>query len=268
YIGKNDNIFKETLGEGKPDILIRVPVEALALVGKENVSDLLGAFQKAPNAFVELFSMSGAGEVPESAYDEYGLSHKALPNSLKDPSARTRENTVTIFTADKGEEFNEIFIDTKLNGIKHSAKKMNSILIPIGLDRDMAGLVRGMIVGLKMLKIARSAASMVTENKVRDIYALRDSQDQKMKQKYAELLDDAQNVLESYKEVMDKGVILDYHTAGRMNDIEDFLAIAAGDMGKLVRAINKLIKLLPVTPLSAEEIRTVFTLAKKALTAA
>jgi hypothetical protein len=76
YITAHQALFKDILGENKPDTLVRVPVEAIESVGIDNIKDFLATFQEVPNGYIELYYMSGIGEVSETIYQKYGLQKK------------------------------------------------------------------------------------------------------------------------------------------------------------------------------------------------
>src|SRR3989338_8239270 len=93
--------------------------------------------------------MSGVGEVSGSVYQKYGLRKKPLPKDFK----RTRENTVTLFPALKGEKIDQATIVSRLGDLDVAHE--DTILSPIGLQHDLAGLIRSTIFGLKVMSVAR-----------------------------------------------------------------------------------------------------------------
>jgi len=236
YIDKNKTLFENTLGEGKPDVLFRVPIEVIESAGMENIRSFLAIFQDAPNGYVELFYMSGFGKVTESIYKKYGLQKKPLPEDLKDHKRRTRENTVTLFPVLKGEELDEIKIRSRLGSVDMSPK--NTVLSPIGLQHDQAGLIRSTVLGLKIMNIARDIRKGI-------------------------------EITDEYKDEVQRIVLEDLKLICDRNDMkglaaDDIISLAISDnMTSIVRTLKKLIKLLPITPIDPEELRQIFEHAAK-----
>lgn len=235
YITKAKIMFKDMLGEDKPYTLLRVPVEAIESVGIDNIKDFLTTFQEAPNGYVELYYMSGVSEVTESVYQKYGLRKKALPAGFK----RTRENTVTLFAALKGEEINQSIIVSRLGSINITPE--NTILSPIGLQHDPAGLVRATILGLKIMGIARQIKGGKTID--RDAIHV--------------------EILNQLRDVIDPSDFKNFNLTP-----DDIIALATGNINNILTALKKLIKLLPITPINAEELRQIYEHAKAVITAA
>ena len=185
--------------------------------------------------------MSGIGEVSEAVYQKYGLQKKSLPKDFK----RTRENTVTLFPALKGEEINQSTIVSRLGNLNMTPE--NTILSPIGLQHDPAGLIRATTLGLKMMDIARQI-----KEKGIDI-----TKDQAFKDKIQ------LEILEQLKNVCDADDLKNFNLTP-----DDIIALATGNINNILTALRKLIKLLPIIPINAEELRQVYERAKTTATAA
>lgn len=241
YINKNKELFKGVLGEEKQDALVRIPIEAIESVGINNIKGFLVTFQEAPNAYIELYYMSGIGEVSESVYQKYGLQKKFLPKDFK----RTRENTVTLFPALKGEEINQSAIVSRLVSINITPE--NTILSPMGLQHDPAGFIRATILGLKMMDIARQI-----KEKGIDI-----TKNQAFKDKIQ------LEILEQLKNVCDADDLKNFNLTP-----DDIIALATGTINNIITALKKLIKLLPITPIDADGLRQIYEHAKEIITAA
>lgn len=241
YINSNKMLFNKILGEGKQDVLARIPIETIESIGIDNIKNFLAAFQEAPNGYIELYYMSGIGEVSESVYQKYSLQKKSLPKNFK----RTRENTVTLFPALKGEEINQSTIVSRLGSLNIAPE--NTILSPIGLQHDPSGLIRATILGLKMMDIARQIKEKgisITKNQ-----AFKDN---------IQL-----EILEQLKNVCDVDDLKNFNLTP-----DDIIALATGTINNIIAALKKLIKLLPITPINAEELRQIYEHAKQALIAA
>lgn len=240
YLNKNETLIKNMLGENKPDTLIRVPVEAIESVGIDNIKDFLATFQEVPNGYIELYYMSGSGEVSENIYQKYRLQKKPLPKDFK----RNRENTVTLFPALKGEEINQSVIVSRLGNFNVTTD--NTILSPIGLQHDPAGLIRATILGLKIMDIARQ----IKEKRINI------NKDQAFK-------DEIQlEILEQLKSVCDADDLKNFNLTP-----DDIIALATGTINNIIVALKKLIKLLPITPINTKELRQTYEHVKKVITA-
>lgn len=243
YLNKNETLFKDMLDENMPNTLIRVPVEAIESLGIDNIKNFLEIFQRASNGYVELYYMSGIGEVDEAVYQKYGLTKKRLPEDLKNPRGRTRANTVTLFATLKGHEVDEAYVKSRLGSFDMNPK--NTILVPIGLQHDQAGLVKATILGLKIMDVARQ----LTANP-----ALAKDQ--------------------AFKDDVQTRILQDLLLLYRVEDLkglgpEDIIALASStNIIKLINSLKKLIDLLPITPIDAEELRQIYEHAKAVITAA
>lgn len=241
YIDKNSASLKGLLSQGSRDVLLRVPVEAIESISKDNAASFLTAFQEAPNGFVELYYMSGIGEVSGKIYNKYGLQKKTLPSAFRS----TRENTVTLFPAFKGEVIDQSAVASRLGSI--DVKPEDTILSPIGLQHDPAGLVRASILGLKMMDIARQVREKgmgITKSQAfKDTIQL--------------------EILEELKNICDAGDLKDFDLSP-----DDIIAIAAGNINNVITALKKLIRLLPIAPVDAEELRQIYEAVKAVITAA
>jgi len=235
YIDSNEALYEKIFAESNFDTLVRVPIEVIETTGVENISDFLATLQAAPNGYVELYFMSGIGEVDESVYRKFGLQKKALPKDFK----RTRENTVTLFPALKGEEIDQSTIASRLGSVNMTPE--NTILSPIGLQHDSAGVIRAAILGLKIMDIARQAK----EGKPIDKDAVHIS------------------ILNQLRDVFDPSDFQNFDLTP-----DDIVALATGNINNILTALKKLIKLLPITPINAEELGQIYEHVKAVITAA
>jgi len=241
YIGANKPLFSNVLGEGTANVLLRVPVEAVEPLGQGNIRNILAAFQDAPNGYVEMYYMSGIGEVGSDVYKKLGLTKKELPENFR----YSRENTVTLFPAFKGKDEDAVSVAMKLGSFEINST--NTILSPIGLQNDTAGLSRSVIIGLKLMMIARQ---IKREDNILN--------DQKFIDKEVQL-----GILEQLKGVC--GI-----EAMKASDIkpEDIVILLTGSSDKIIEPLNKLIKLLPITPYDDKELRDIYEHMKDVITAA
>jgi uncharacterized protein (UPF0276 family) len=241
YTAQNKVIFSDMAGTAKTPTLLRVPVEAIESVGVDNIREFLATFQGATNAYVELYYMSGIGEVSGSVYRKFGLQRRPLPKDFK----RTRENTVTLFSALRGEKIDRSLVVSRLGALDVTPE--NTILFPVEIEHDPAGLIRATILGLKTMDVARQI-----KEKGIDI-----TKDQSFRDKIQ------LEILEQLKNVCDADDLKNFDLTP-----DDVIALAAGTINNVLTSLKKLIKLLPITPINEEELRQIYEHAKAVMMAA
>jgi|GEM_PF-5508581 len=237
FIDDNEDFLTETLGPtAKEDKLIRISVESLKAAGAKNVRDFLAAIQATAHGHVELFSTESIGEISANEYAKYGIIKDTLPAKF----VRTRASVITLMPVFKDDIFatggNRKTKNWNIGGI--NPKK--TILSPVGLNYDKAGIARSVFLGLRLSEIAAN-------------------------EKYDENSDFVAYTLAQYMDLcLSQGMDL------RLFDLreEDLVNIARGKMNKMVQSLNKLIRLLPIMPINAEEQRTINDRARTTLTRA
>ena len=70
-------------------------------------------------------------------------------------------------------------------------------------------------------------------------------------------------ILEQLKNVCDADDLKNFNLTP-----DDIIALATGTINNIIAALKKLIKLLPITPINAEELRQIYEHAKSVITAA
>ena len=240
YLTVNSGAISDALMTGPGVKLLRIPVEAIESVGFGNIQSFIEAFQAA-GGYAELYYMSGTGDIGDAVYRKYGLTRKKLPEKFRS----SRENTVTLFAAFKGEEIDRTAVIKRLGSAEVTTR--NTILSPIGLQHDAAGLIRAAILGLQTMEVARQIkkkGELLARNQ-----AFRDS---------IQL-----TILENLKNVCGNERLRDFDLTP-----DDIIGLASGNINDIVTALNKLIKLLPIIPINAEELRQIYEHAKEVVTAA
>lgn len=232
YAIKNQDVFKRLSGGPEGDFLIRIPVEYIASVGAQNLRPFLLELSSAPGAYIELFSSGGIGTVSEAVYGEYGINRKSLPETFS-PS---RENTITIMPVLKMDDVSSRGTKADSWGIG-DMRPTDTILSPVGVENDKAGLVRGVVMGLMLNEIARQVnrAGKADEAYVND-------------------------ALERFRGLCETQGVRDFIVMPI-----DLVNLASGNINKVVEALNKLIKSMPIIPLNAEEIRIIYERAREAM---
>ena len=213
-------------------VLVRIPVEVLEAAGPENVKQFLSEFSALPRVYVELFSSSSIGPVAESVYSLYHVANKRLPADF----VPSRENTVTVMPMMKSEVLTAKGKPGGDWGIG-DIRPTETILSPVGLSNDKAGLIRGVIFGLRLNEIARQVNK---DGRPEEAF---------LKETY-----------EQYRSFCVSQGVKDFS----VNE-SDLFDLAAGNINKIVEALNRLIKSLPIVPLNAEELRVIYEHAREAL---
>jgi hypothetical protein len=228
FIKDNRGFLNQTIGDkATVDKLLRVPVEVIEVIGAENMRGFLEAFQKTSHGYVEIYS----AEKPEGVSDAYKLQIKSLPESLREDK-RDRTNTITLFPVAKGEEISE-----NRNKRWGSVDPLKGIVAPVGYNYDKAGIVRSALLGLRLSEMAAN-------------------------EKYGP---DSSFVTFTLAEYMDLCLALGVSSGDFDLTGQDLVNIARGDMKTLSHSLNKLIKLLPIIPYNAEELRIIYERVKKSI---
>ena len=232
------------LGDGNPDILLRIPLEAVESAGPDNARPFIEAFQEAPNCYIEIFKAESFDSSGEDLFARLGLEKKQLPEGFKS----TRYNTVTLIPVHKNEKMTASTLISCLGNMY--TRPMDTIISPLGLHKDPTGLIRSSLLGLKIMRITREILLM----------------EEKGLPVTQEFKDEVQlEIMESFKEVCDPG--LRDTLAGLTPD--DIIDLASSDnINKILEALNKLIKLLPIEPLDIEDVRRIYDHARRSIIAA
>ncbi len=238
----------EMLGDGKPDILLRLPVQSIEGPDKREITGLVETFQMAPNAYVELFDAVSPLFTGEDLYSRAGIRRKDLPATLKN-GKRTTQNTVTLLLTEKDEKLSPEDIRTRIGDADMDIS--GTILSPVGTGQDRGGVVRALMFGMGMMRIARAFNEPLDRIKAMD----------KNDGRYSELKDKAQELLEAYKNVSDPETPFVF----RDSDMDSFLGFIEGDINCALRTLNKLTALLPAAPMDTEALRRVYEHARKVL---
>ncbi|MDD3088594.1 MAG: glycogen/starch synthase [Candidatus Omnitrophica bacterium] len=228
FIDDNRTFVNGVIGENsRRDKLLRIPIEVVELVGADNIRGFVEAFQRTRHGYVEIYSL----EKPEGVSDVHGLIIKDLPDSLREEK-RDRTNTVTIFPVFKGEE-----ISANRNKRWGTVDPLKGIVSPVGYNYDKAGIVRSAFIGLRLSEVAANENYGTNSNFV--VFTL--------------------------AEYMDLCLALGVSSGDFDITAQDLVNIARGDMKILTASLNKLIKLLPIIPYNAEELRIIYERAKKSI---
>jgi ribosomal protein S18 acetylase RimI-like enzyme len=223
---KENHLIKLLLQDSLKDIILRVPIEKIERMDKNEARSFFKAFQhNNSNGYIELFYASGEGEVNANAYTQYGL--RAKPAGFK----YSKENTITLMPAFKS-EISPSAKQAKRDLDHLIATRIGSIetqIVPIGYQNDTAGIVRGALLGMAMIHLAREKSQGHKSN--------------------ATLINNTyvNSILNFYNPE-------DISKAGLT--AQDIVDLATGEFDKNIasKVLVKLIKLLPIEPIDARQI--------------
>jgi hypothetical protein len=249
YVNDNDAFITTTFfGNNVSDRLVRISVESIAGVGKENIVPFLEVLNEMQGCYIELFSISSISEVSSREYlSILGFPKKDLPEGF----ARSRANTVTMLPVDKTDTFRNGGRNSREGEVMRPGWRdlgnmwdspENTIISPVGINFDKAGIIRGLFMGLRLARIA--ADPSLDENS-----------------------DFVKFTLSQYRDLcVTLGQDGDLFQEERFDlTAKDLIVIARGGRKDLVEALNKMIRLLPIVPLNFEEVRNLYERAREAL---
>ncbi|MDD5633787.1 MAG: methyltransferase domain-containing protein [Candidatus Omnitrophica bacterium] len=256
FIEKNTDLMVTLLNDTVEPVLLRVPVEKIETADKENIENMrafLNTFQEAENGYVELYYMSGTRKLTQLEQNDLHEKYRIKQKPLKKGFKSTTENTVSLFTLLKARDFEISSDPVQAKKDIHRLLTTNlgylppdeTQVVPIGLQNDPVGLVRATIVGVQLLHVARY---------------------KKFKEETGEQVDDR-----FVKEFIDpaateyENLLNALGVKGGSFGAQDILNLAAGDIMTRIRALKKLIDLIPMMPINTEEQVEIFELAHKAL---
>jgi len=245
YVDANQEFLGKMLGEGKKLVLLRLPVEILfairKVIGRDNLELFLSALQgipylEKPNTIIELFSTSDKFSVTDATYEDLHIKKQKFTET------RTRTNTLTLFLTDKDEKIESQYdLMKKVDG-DYGLKLTDTIVMPIGKyekGKDLSGLVRSIVLGLRIMQIARNEEAGISD------------------QVFIE------ETLTQFESLCKYTTNEDYTI-----EVEDLMNLATGNIRKILTSIRKIIKLLPIIPIDAEELKSIYKHAREVLIAA
>ncbi|NQU73294.1 MAG: methyltransferase domain-containing protein [Candidatus Omnitrophica bacterium] len=244
FIKANAPLTSLPLTDPRNPVLLRYSVEELELAGVDNSKKLLQSLQGA-NSYIELYYSTGKNEeVSQAVYRRFDLDKGRIKEfDKKVGDRRTKENTITLFPLLKGEiktntDIQRILKD-RLGGLSYTETQV----IPIGWQNDQGGLIRGTVLGLIAIDIARNKTGNGGELNP------------------AFIRDHIKPAIERYsalcKSLGGEDVSL---TA---NNIVTLATVQERGFNDLLKTLYKLIKLLPITPIDPDQLRQIYEHAAK-----
>ncbi|MBU1083727.1 MAG: glycogen/starch synthase, partial [Candidatus Omnitrophica bacterium] len=129
--------------------LIRLPIEILNIMDKDDAFKLIDGIQRTAYGHVELYSSTEMITPEES---QYIVAKKELPEGF----IRNRSNTMTLIPITKRDpiQAQDIAVD-RIGGIRVE----DTIILPTGISHDTAGVARNIILGLRLSEILGGSVS-------------------------------------------------------------------------------------------------------------
>ncbi|MFC1549033.1 hypothetical protein ACFL5E_03635, partial [Candidatus Omnitrophota bacterium] len=236
YFNANTEFLKEVIKASDNPVLLRMPVEMLDAVGEGNAQKFLTMLQTSGNIVIELFSATGKGDISSGAYKKYGILQGEFSG------AKSRTNTITMLLTGRDDQIRSNVDLIEKMGMDSGIKPTDTILMPIGFNdegKDLSGLIRSTVLGLRLLKIAR---------------------DQKAGEIDEKFIEDT---LDKFRNLCEDTVTEDFDLTR-----EDLISLIAGNINRVISSLKKLIKLLPIMPINAEELREMYEHTRQSLIAA
>ena len=243
YVNKNSDVITKAVQESNVPKLFRIPVEIMDMQSDPIIKEVLNNLIQDSNIHIELFFATGGGTaVSEKMYENLGIVKKELPKGF----IISKSNTVTLMPVLVGEDLTDITLRTRMG--RRGITPTNNILLPIGFQNDALGLIRNIILGLKLTDFSKEL-----------------NEDERLIQNQ-EFLDRMQReVLEIYKEIVPK----EYrHNLNNLTQEDMVNLIASSSINDIVGSLRKLMKLIPVEPVNIEEIRSIYNRVREIIIAA
>ncbi len=237
FMDGNEAVIKAILAGSHGPVLHRIPVEPLKFMSQKEIERIKGflvALQNPKNSYVEFYSMPGSWDI--NMPDKLKTVLKTVPDDVRE-KCKKEKNIITLLPVEKGKKIDRETIQTCLAAAGLGFE--NTVLSPIGFKDSPAGLVRGAIFGFGLLHIARQNNGL---GKL-----------------------DRRFIKEFVSPMCNQYKILCESLGIKHFDLipNDIINLATGGINEITKAINKLIKLLPITPIDPEELKEIFQYAAK-----
>ncbi|MBF0216630.1 MAG: B12-binding domain-containing radical SAM protein [Candidatus Omnitrophica bacterium] len=237
FVKNNEGMIRTFLADIPDKVLVRVPVEMFEKMDESVRKTFTGAYLGSPNGVIELYYMSGTGLVPESVYGKLGVEKRRIDFE------RTRSNTITLLPVSKDEEIDQTLIRSRIGDMKLGLN--DTVISPVGIEGDQAFLARGTVLGLNLMYIYRKSVEKPIVDR-----------------------DDLIDVVNKLRTLCGVPNGSDFSVKP-----EDVYALAAGEFAEggenaLIRALKKLVPLLPMEPIDREEQRRLYEAFREVVTKA
>ncbi|MDD3089088.1 MAG: hypothetical protein PHT95_04000 [Candidatus Omnitrophica bacterium] len=231
YVSANEDFFRGFIAEGQEPVLLRIPVEVMeGLAGTEAEKWIASLNNNIERIFVELYTMQDPDGVTfgTGVYGRYGLTKKDFS------SQRSLKNTLSIIGINPGMSVEERR-DLQLT-VQTSQSLRDSVMMPMAYKGDASGVIRSVIFGFRVIYIAN----------------------------YPENNDFIEETVSSYNDFIGS-----FSMSPDRLTVDDILALLdISSINSVLRVLRKIIDMLPVERMPAEELRVINEHAMKMATAA
>ncbi|MCX5678441.1 MAG: hypothetical protein NTY76_04960 [Candidatus Omnitrophica bacterium] len=216
YLTENIALLKDMAKDDNP-ILIRLPLEVLIKSDAELVSAWLNKLNSTPNVYIELYSVESPDIIAsEEYYSRHGLS--GVYNK-RFPIDRTKQNTLTLYAVSADIKKSDL-----ATALQISTSLKSSVVVPIGMQDDATGLVRGTLFGFRLIYIAR----------------------------HKDDVDFIKSTVSNYRDL-----IASYGINPPDLKADNILELFGANIVKIVAVLMSIIRSLPIRPVPTEQIRAV-----------
>jgi len=235
----NGDLISLPLTDPRKPVLLRYSVEELELAGMDNSKKLLQSLQGA-NSYIELYYSTGKSEeVSQEVYRAFDLDKSRIKEfNERVGGNRTKENTITLFPVLKGEIKTNTDIQRILKDRLGCLSHTETQVIPIGLQNDQGGLIRGTVLGLIAVDIARNKTG--NGGKVDPVF----------------MKDYIEPAIKRYNTLCKSLGGADINLTA--NDITLLATVQERGFNGLLEVLHKLINLLPIIPIDPDELRQIY----------
>lgn len=238
FLEDNRDMVSEIMAQKEGALkVIRIARETLDLLRGSGIISMLNALQDTGAVAVELFSVTDPYFTVESGdYKKYGLEYVNISGKGAEIG---RSDIMTVLPVQKGMEFapsgeHSSWESLGLMWNGERCQPGDSIIMPVGLNYDTAGVLRSIFLGLRLMYIAENDFTQ------EDPFV-----------KYT---------LSQYRDFcVSQGVPADLFT---LNE-KDVVALAGeSDLRAFTDALNRLIRTLPIVPMDVDKLRMLHEIAR------
>jgi SAM-dependent methyltransferase/predicted Ser/Thr protein kinase len=249
FIQANLNLISTLLAESREPVFFPISRKLIdETPDRKSVIEFLNTLQGFKNAYVLVYETEGLISILSEGEKEglYGIAEKPIRKEHEAYMGR-RENTVAIFPVEA--EIKKVDLQIEMETVRGALRLRpdeNVIISPVGARNDPLGLIRGSVLGLNMIHIARHERDYGEAYKDKDF-----------------IRRFVNPALTRYRSLCEAEGVEGFDLTA-----EDLIYIAIGDDNELIKALRRLINLLPIIPIYvAEEVRRVYENTREALEA-
>ena len=241
YIDANKKFLMEMIWDKKDPILLQVPVEILDAIGEENARRFISSLQGATsdnktNVVIEPIFGSRKTTIYYDPYEKFGIEKREFPESKKN-----RQHRITLFFPDQLGDVSDMILYETVDLGRNPIPIKDTIWMPVGFydeGQDTSGLLRSIILGMRLMKLARDGGTRTKESEV-----------------FLEA------TVQQFISLCQNGEDIDKYTV--MTALVN-IALSNNKNG-IIGSLRKIVELLPLTPIDIEKRREMYEYASDAI---